>query len=568
MNKDRHYAIRNVKNLKSMYYDCAERFGQKTFIRERGESGWRRYSFKRYASDVDALGTALFARGWNGKHIIVTGENCYAWAVSYMAVICGVGVVVPVNKDLSAEELAKIAELSDASAILYSASCADKVATLTNIPDRICFDDVPALIAKGMREIVSGNRAYLKAEINATEMSAILFTTGSQGRVKGVMLSHRNICFALTEFCRMIYVDSEDTFLSILPIHHAYECTCGFLAPLSVGATVAFCNGIRSLSRDMQEIQPTAMLCVPLLMETLYNKVRAVIRRKELEQKTANLIKLTNAIPHTKARTLAKRRVFAEVHKGFGGKLRLMLSCGAPADPAVLKGMREFGINAYQAYGMTECVSLVSINQDTRYKDASVGSAPPNALLDIYDMQEDGTGEIRYKGDNVMLGYYKMPDVNERCIRYGWFYTGDLGYIDEDGFLFITGRKRNVIVNADGKNIFPEELENLLVHNDYVKEAVVVGYLNPERKDYDVVAIIHPDYRRMEETYGKNFVPSQLDLELRRALAQVNGLLPAYKHLKTYVVRREEFPKNSSRKIKRQGIAEEAYADYLQKIKD
>ena len=231
-----------------------------------------------------------------------------------------------------------------------------------------------------------------------------------------------------------------------------------------------------------------------------------------------------------------------------------------------MQGLRDLGIAAYQGYGLTECAPLAALNRDTFYNDGAAGMATPNALLDIYDVQGDGTGEIRYKGDNIMLGYYKQPKMTAEVIRDGWFYTGDLGYLDKDGFLFITGRKKNVIVTSNGKNIFPEELETYLGRTPYVAESVVVGYMNPKKKDYDIVAIIRPDLDRMVEDFGADYTRDQLETELKKALSEVNGIVQSYKRIETFVIRDEEFPKNTSRKIKRAGIADSAFSAYQKKM--
>ncbi len=560
------YETELFDNLKQMLHASAERFGDKTLFMEKRGGEYLKTGFRRYCNDVDALGTALCAKGLAGKRIIVTGENCYHWVLAYMAVICGVGVVVPVDKEIPAEEMANIARVCEASAVIFSSKLEAKVNAIDASVERISFDDLDALIPEGKRLIKQGNRDYLDAEIDPNVLASLIFTSGTTGVSKGVMLSHRNICFNLSEMCSMVYIDDQDTFLSVLPLHHTYECTCGFLCQVYRGCTVAFSEGLRHITRNMQEIHPTMMLCVPLLIETMYNKVWANIRKQKMEKKVKLAIKATNAIPNAKLRLAAKRKVFAEIHKSFGGNLRILISGGASVDPTVLKGLRDLGIFSVQGYGLTECAPIAALNRDTFYNDRSAGMASPNTLLDIYDVQEDGTGEIRYKGDNVMLGYYNQPELTAEVIRDGWFYTGDLGYLDNDGFLFITGRKKNVIVTANGKNIFPEELETYLGRTPFVKESVVVGYLNPKKKDYDIVAIIHPDYERAEEAFGKGYTADLLDLELKKAVSEVNGIVQSYKRIETYVIRTEEFPKNTSRKIKRAGVADAAYNDYQAKM--
>lgn len=562
----RNYDTIVYENLKQMYHASAEKWGDKTLFLQKIEGVYQPVSFSRYCEEVDALGTALLSLGLGGKRVIVIGENCYSWVTAYMAVICGVGVVVPVDKEIPAEEICNIAKVSESAVILYSSKIEEKVSTLPEDVKRICFDEISELIEEGKRLIESGDRSYLDAKIDAHALSSLIFTSGTTGVSKGVMLSHRNICFNLSEMCQMVHIDEKDTFLSVLPLHHAYECTCGFLCQVYRGSTVAFSEGLRHITKNMQEVHPTMILCVPLLLETMYNKVWANIRRQGLEKKVKAMIKLTNAIPSAKARASAKKKIFAKIHESFGGNLRMLISGGASVDPVILKGLRDLGIAALQGYGLTECAPLAALNRDTFYHDKSAGLATPNALLDIYDMQDDGTGEIRYKGDNIMLGYYQQPELTSEVIRDGWFYTGDLGYMDKNGFLFITGRKKNVIVTSNGKNIFPEELETYLGRTPYVAESVVVGYINPKKKDYDIVALIRPDLERIEETYGKDYTPEQVENEMKKAIAEVNGIVQSYKRIETYILRQEEFPKNTSRKIKRAGLADAAFAEYQEKM--
>lgn len=567
MPKYQNYPVDIYKDLKEMFHASAEKYGDKTLFMEKVGGAYQSLSFRDYARNVDALGTELLALGFGGKRLIVIGENCIAWVTAYMAVICGVGVVVPVDKEIPAEEIANIAKVSEASVVIYSKKSAEKIAGIDDAVTRISFDEIPALIAAGKEKLRAGDRSYLDAKIDPNVMASLIFTSGTTGVSKGVMLSHHNICFNLSEMCQMLYIGPKDTFLSVLPLHHAYECTCGFLCQVYRGSTVAFSEGLRYITRNMQEVHPTIINCVPLLVETMYSKIQSSIRKNGLEKKVAAMVKLTNAIPGTKARMAAKKKIFKAVHQNFGGKLRLLISGGAAVDPKVLAGLHDLGIAAVQGYGLTECAPLAALNRDTYFNDSAAGLGTPNTLLDIYDVQDDGTGEIRFKGDNLMLGYYGQPELTAEVIRDGWFYTGDLGYLDANGFLHITGRKKNVIVTSNGKNIFPEELETYLCRTPFVAESVVVGFINPKKKDYDIVAIIYPDKARMDETYGEKWTRDQLDAELRRAVAEVNGIVQSYKRIECYVIRDTEFPKNASRKIKRQGLADSVKAEYEAKLK-
>lgn len=561
MPKIKYHESRKIENIRSALRASERLYGERPAFMQKIDGEYKTVTYSRFRDMYEALGTELWARGLSGRRIIVTGDNCLDWATVYIATVAGLGVIVPVDKELPAEELCNIASISEAGAIFYSPRLAAKVAALPDDIQKYSFDDIPALIESGKERLLNGEREYLRSYIDPDVMTALIFTSGTTGTSKGVMLSHRNICFCISEVAHMAYIGPEEVFLSILPMHHVYECTCGFLFPLTRGCCVAFSEGLRYITRNMQEVRPTIVCCVPILLETIYRKIWMNIRRKGIEKKVRNAIKLTRH-----AGLGLKRRVFSEIHDSLGGRIRMFISGGAAADPEVMRGLRDFGLLAIQGYGLTECSPLAAVNKDDYYRDDSAGLATPNGVLDIYDVQDDGTGEIRYKGDNVMLGYYRAPELTAEVIRDGWFYTGDLGYIDSDGFLHITGRKKNVIVTPGGKNIFPEELETYLCRNPYISEAVVVGYFNESRNAWDIVAILHPDDAAFVETYGKGYTQGQIDAEFTRAVDEVNNTVQHYKRITMYIVRPTEFPKNSSRKIKRMGIAEEAEPEYRKKL--
>jgi len=560
----RTYDVRHIRDLREMLRSSTDIYAEKNVFLQKTDGEYRGITYAQLRHDVEALGTELWAQGLAGKRIMVTGESCYGWCVSYLATICGLGVIVPVDRELPVEEMCNIANISESVAILYAPSVAAKVAGLPESVRRISFDEIPALVEAGAAKIAAGAREYLDVEIDPHVMAALLFTSGTTGVSKGVMLSHHNICFNLEEMCQMLYIGPEDVFLSVLPMHHAYECTCGFLCQVYRGTTVAFCEGLRYITRNMKEVSPTKMCCVPLLVETLYAKIWAGIRKKGMEKKVKTAIKISNGL--RKVGIDLTRKLFAEIHATLGGRLNTLISGGAAINPVVLQGLRDFGILGVQGYGLTECAPLAALNSDHFYRDDSAGLATPNTVLDIYNPQEDGTGEIRFKGENIMLGYYNAPELTAEVKRGEWFYTGDLGFIDKDGFLHITGRKKNVIVTSNGKNIFPEELETYLGRNDFVKESVIVGIPNKQKKDYDIVAILVPDMERFAEVYGDAVTDEQINVELAKAVAGVNELVQSYKRMDTWVRRDEEFPKNTSKKIKRAGLADAILPQYREKM--
>jgi long-chain acyl-CoA synthetase len=545
------YKATKIHDLREMLNESAKLYDTKTAFYQKRNGKYTEYSFAQFRSDVDALGSALTHRGFMGKRIIVMGENSYEWCLSYMTVALGLGVVVPVDKEIPAEEIANIASISGASLIIYSSKYEAK---LENIPEnvvKLSFDEISECIEDGTALLGNGYTEYLNASIDIDALCSLIFTSGTTGTSKGVMLSQRNICKTVENLAKMVYVDTDDIALSVLPLHHVYECTCGFIFPLYRGTAVAFSEGVRYIMKNVKEVRPTKILCVPLLIETMYRKIWANIRRKGIEKKVKNVIALTNKVKPYSARMALKKKMFSEIHESFGGRLDLLVSGGAPIDPSIIAGMRDFGINVIQGYGLTESAPLAAVNHDSFYNDRAAGLCLPEGELKIIDKNDDGTGEICYRGDNVMLGYYNAPDLTAEVKKNGWLHTGDIGYIDENGFLIITGRKKNVIIRANGKNVFPEELEAYLCRNELVGEAVVLAFMNEKKGDYDIVAAIYPNVEYARETLGAHYGRDDVTAAMQKIVDNVNATVQSYKKIDVMIVRETEFPKNASRKIKR-----------------
>lgn len=561
MKSKRNYKVRHISDIRQMMRSSVEIFGDHTaFLIKDSEGGtYKPISFKRFRSDVEGLGTALWDLGFNGKRIVVIGENSYEWALTYMTAVCGLGVIVPVDKELPVEEIENIVKLSQTALIIHADESAPKVESIHGIT-KIPFSQLGALIQKGGKLIANGEERYLNAPIDPDVLSVLLFTSGTTGVSKGVMLSHTNICFDLMQMCMMCYIDDKDVFLSVLPLHHTYECTCGFLCQIYRGSTIAYSEGLRYITKNMQEAKVTMMLCVPILIESMYKKIWQGAEKKGKAETLKKAIKLNNTLKKTGIDM--SKKLFKDIHNTFGGHLRMLISGGAAVDPQVMSGLRDLGIKAIQGYGLTECAPIAALNRDHYFKDESAGLAPPDGKLEIFNAGPDGTGEIRYQGPNVMLGYYDAPELTAEIINDGWLYTGDLGYIDKEGFLYITGRKKNVIVTANGKNVFPEELETYLARDPFVKESVIVGIMNERKRDYDIVAIVVPDEEKFTEEYGPGYTAQQVKAKLEAAVETVNQIMPAYKRMTVTIVRNEEFVKNTSRKIKRFGIVESVMEQY------
>ena len=566
MAKYKLYNSEKVHDLREMIERGAFRHPNKTAFLQKVDGKYKPVSYIRFKNDIDSFGAALTARGFAGKRVIVLGENCYSWCLAYMTVVCGLGAVVPVDKEIPAEEVANIAKISEAALIIYSKKYESKLEYLPESVERIAFDEIVSYIIDGAELLGAGNKDYIELSIDRDALCSLIFTSGTTGVSKGVMLSQRNICTTIENLGKMVYIDGNDTALSVLPLHHVYECTCGFIYPLYKGATIAFSEGVRYIMRNVKEVSPTKILCVPLLIETMYRKIWANIRKKGIEQKVKTVIAATNKVQPYAARMAVKRKMFKDIHESFGGKLNLLVSGGAPIDPEIIKGMRDFGLNVIQGYGLTESAPLAAVNHDRYFSDRSAGLTLPGGELKIIDKQEDGTGEICYRGDNVMLGYYGRPDLTAEVKRNGWLHTGDIGFIDENGFLVITGRKKNVIVKANGKNIFPEELEAYIARDPMVAEAVVLGIMNDKKKDYDIVAAVYPDADYAKEVLGADYAASDVEAHISAVIESVNATVQTYKRMDVVIVTDTEFPKNTSKKIKRFEVPAMLMDKYLEKI--
>ncbi len=553
------YEVREIRDLKDMLQQSVKIYNEKTlFLVKDGKGGpYKKVSYSEYGRDVDALGTALMNFGLEDARIAILGETRYEWYVSYLAAVNGTGIVVPLDKELPRNEIANLINRSYSNVLIYSGAKTDDIESIRLlIPGIKYFVDMDAdedkngilsfkkLLSQGASQQESGDTKFTDAVIDPDVMKIILFTSGTTADAKAVMLSHRNIAFNLMEMCKMVYIGDDDTFLSVLPLHHTYECTCGFLCQVYRGSTVAQCEGLRHIVKNMQESQVTIMLAVPLMIESFYRKIYSKENRAKLKKAVA----ISNAL--RKVGIDVRKKLFAKVHTTFGGKLKLLISGGAPVDPNMLTALQDLGINVIQGYGLTECSPILAVNRDVFYKNASAGMILPSVDVRIVDVDENGNGEIVAKGDNVMLGYYENEEATAECMVDGYFHTGDIGYIDEDRFVFITGRKKNVIITKNGKNIFPEEIEALLLRQPYIKEVLVYGK-DDDEGDVAVAAGIFPDYDLLKEELGDDYSDSRVRELVSEQVKTVNRLLTNYKAVRYFDIRDTEFIKTTKRSIKR-----------------
>jgi len=561
------YEVRKVKSIKDVLDSSAELYSDRiAFLQKRkGNENYEPVTYKQFKTEADALGTELIDMGLKGGRIAIISENRYDWAVSYMAVVNGTGIVVPLDKELPENEIENLLVRSKADAIIFSGNLREHI---ENISKRISFvkyyidmDAVSesengfiplkSLVDKG-RKLVDGGRVdFIKAEIDPEAVNILLFTSATTDKSKAVMLCHRNIVENLMAMSSMTYIDPSDIFLSVLPLHHTYESTCGFLCPLYRGAAVAFCEGLRHIQKNLQEAKATVMLAVPLIHEAIYKRIwDQAAKDPKLLKKLKFGIKLSNTMK--KIGIDVTKNLFAPVHNNFGGHLRLLISGAAGVDPEVSRGFRSLGILFIQGYGLTECSPIVALNRDVDLKDEAAGLPLPNLEVRVDTPSADGIGEIMAKGPSVMLGYYEDPENTAKVIKNGWFYTGDLGFIDSAGFVHITGRKKNVIVTKNGKNIYPEEIETLLGKSPFIKECIVYGKDDPVYGDIVVSATIVPEMEAIQAQFEDRQPTSEEVYELiRKEVKEVNKSLVIYKYVKDFTLREQEFAKTTTKKIKR-----------------
>ncbi len=521
-------------------------------------------SYNQYHDDVFSLGTALLDLGLKDCRIAVAGASSYKWCMSYMAVVCGVGVVVPTDKELPLADIKSILEVSESKAIIFDKKFGKKILKhREELPEGliyICMDapeddgdilSFDRLVKKGAQLIADGNEDYIEAKPDANKLSVLLFTSGTTGMSKAVMLSSRNICADIMSIMGIVKINKGERIMSVLPIHHTYECTVTFLCCIYGGVTICFCEGVRYITKNLEEYKPNILIVVPLIIEKFYSRIKkALEKEKGAKAKIKVASKIYKAAKKIGVDT--SDLFFKKIKDAFGGEIRLIISGAAGIDPKIVEDMNSFGIKTFQGYGLTECSPIVICNSDKESKHASIGRPIPNVEAKLINCDENGIGELCVKGPMIMLGYYKNKEATNAVFDYdGWFHTGDLATVDKDGFYYIQGRSKNVIVTRNGKNIYPEELEALLLKESVVKECMVVGS-GGDKEDTVVKARIFPDISAISaETGNINVTPEEIKKAVAKAVRNVNSQVVAYKAIKETEIMEKEFAKTTTAKIKR-----------------
>ena len=544
----------NIKDLMQSAYD---KYPENiAFVIKNKDKSYTEIKYKELEKSIKGFGQALINMGLKDKRIAIIGKNRYEWMVSYIGIINGVGIAVPLDKGLTESEIETSLKKSKADAIIFEKSYEETIEELkksgnTNLKELICMDDdtkytkMSDLISLGKELIEKGAREYIDSKINNDEMSILLFTSGTTSAAKAVMLSHRNIASNLYALMVAEDIRTTDTNIAFLPYHHTFGST-GQLLFLAWGAKTVFCDGLRHVQENLVEYHVTSFVCVPLLIETIYKKVWEKIRKTGQEKKVKFGIKLTQFL--LKFGIDIRRKVFKEIIDQLGG-LRCVVSGASPLDPEVADGLKAFGIPAVQGYGLTECSPVLAGENIKTLRKGSTGFEMPNVEIEIFEPNEEGIGELIAKGPNIMLGYYEDEEETNKVIVDGWFHTGDLAYRDKDGFIFITGRKKNVIVLKNGKNVYPEEIESLISSLPYVSEVMVFGH----PKDDDLIVSAKIVYNK---EYRKNHWNEKTDEEVKeiiwKDIKEINQTMPTYKHIKNLITTDEEMVKTTTVKVKRQ----------------
>lgn len=554
------YEAKEYGTIKEYIRDAIKKFADKdAFIlksKENDEIKYKHVSFKEFGEEVEELGTGLIGLGLQNKRIAIVGHNSYSWVKSYISVVCGVGIVVPLDKGLQVNEIEMSLVRSKADAIIFENEYLPIMEEIkkngkTNVKEFIAMNKEEKYICladleeEGEKLLKQDDRRFRRYKPVPDELATIIFTSGTTSMAKAVMLSNKNIASNMYDLMCAEKILSTDVNLLFLPLHHTFGST-QMLLFFSNGATTVFCDGLRHIQENLKEYKVTTFVCVPLLLEVMYKNIWKAIEKQGKTKLIKSILNVSNFLRIFKIDL--RRKLFKQIIDQFGGELRFIISGAAAINKEVAKGFNDFGIFTIQGYGLTETSPVLTGESEYHVRYGSVGLPLPSVQIKIEDKNEEGIGEIVAKGPNVMLGYYEMEEETNKVLKDGWFYTGDLGYLDKDGYLFITGRKKNVIVLKNGKNVYPEEIEQVITKLPYVSEVMVFG----KEKDDDLVVSAKIVY---DKDYVKNNYPNIKEEELKeiiwKDIKEINKTMPTYKYIKNLVISDEPMIKTTTAKIKR-----------------
>lgn len=563
MEKNKFRDMPKFKNIKEIIYNSVKLYPEnvaftiKTKIGKEAE--YIEIKYTQLLEDINGLGTSFYDMELQNSRVAVIGKNSYEWSVAHLANLLGGIVSVPLDKELQIHELEESLIRSEAEAIVFDEKHIEQVSEIkkngkTNLKHFICkskqdeFENIYDLIEKGKELISKGKMEYINHEVDEQKMNILLFTSGTTSKSKAVMLSQYGIATNVYDMQIVETFLSDDVNIAFLPYHHIFGST-GMVVVLASGAKTVFPDGLKYIKQNLVEYKVSLFIGVPILIDKMYSNIQ-----KEIEkQGKTKLIKIATAVSNflLKIGIDVRRKVFKQIIDQLGGNMRFIISGGAPLDKRVAKAFNDMGIHLVQGYGLTETSPVISAENDKYIRYGSIGIPMKSIDLDIYNKDEHGIGEIRIKGPNVMLGYYKNEEATKEVLKDGWFHTGDLGYLDKDGFLYITGRRKDMIVLKNGKKIFPEEIETLINRNEEIEESFVFGM--PDKEDQnDVTLSVKVVYNKeiVKEKYNE-ISEEELHKIIWDKIKETNKTLPQYKYVKNMILTEEPLIKTTTNKIKR-----------------
>ena len=563
MKKEKYRDAKKFDNIKEIIYNSVKLYPNHiafvTKIKDNNETKYKNTTYKEMLDEINAFGTALYNKNLLGKRLAICGRNRYEWALSHLTCMIGGIVSVTLDKELQVEELEESLVRSKAEAIVFDEKYIDKIEYIkkngkTLLKEYICmskldgFDDVPTLIENGRKDIESENKEYINHEVDSKKMSILLFTSGTTSKSKAVMLSQYGIAVNVYDMQLVETITDKDVNIAFLPFHHIFGSTA-MIVMLACGVKTVFTDGLRYIQSNLKEYKVTLFVGVPLLVDKMYENIEKEIAK----QGKTKIIKIAKGISNflLKFHIDIRRKIFKQVIDGLGGEMRFVISGGAPLDKRTAKGFNDLGIHMVQGYGLTETSPVIAAENDFKMKLGSIGVPMKDTIVEIVDKDEKGIGELRVKGPNIMLGYYENEEATKQVLKDGWFYTGDLGYIDKDGFIFITGRKKDMIVLKNGKKVFPEELETLVNRIPEIEESIVFGMPEEDDKSKIKIAIkVVYNEEKVKEKYG-NISEEELFKNIWSEIKEVNKLLPPYKYIKHMILTNKPLIKTTTQKVKR-----------------
>ncbi|MCX8058021.1 MAG: AMP-binding protein [Spirochaetes bacterium] len=578
-----YFEIDELRDFRELISRAKEKYKTKlSFYEKDNNDNYVGISFEDFYNYISYLGEGLLSlKNINQRDkIALIGRNCRKWAISYLAITTSNFIVVPIDKELKDFEIDSIIRKANCKAIIFENKFFEILNNIQlnnpNLIYLIPFENdhrsefsFDKLISLGI-EKCKIDSIYNKININPNEVTSILFTSGTTGIPKGVMLSQKNILSNIRQMRSLYWIDENDTFLSVLPLHHSYECTCGFLCQIHSGSSIYYAQSLKKIADNLRESKATIMLGVPLLFESFYKRIIEVGFSGILGKIKYFIATLICDIFEGIFKKNIRRKVFKKIHDKFGGKLQRFISGGAALPKEVEKFFNKIGIILCQGYGITECSPLLSVNRIEKdkyleYKISSVGKIASDVDIKIFDQDLNGIGEIGAKGPNIMLGYYDDPESTEKAFNEGYFLTGDYGFIDKEGFLFISGRKKDVIITKNGKNVYPEEIEYFYNNSEYISEIIVKEGKEPVTGDPVIISIIRPNFENFskilnvpfEEIQRREILDKNINFiieQIRKEIKENNKKLPPFKMIKYFYITFTEFERTTTKKVKRYKI--------------